>query len=137
MRKLLFTAVLSVFLLPAIAQTQKEKPPTPDFYFRLNDIAMGSASSSQAFTGQPIEKERLEQMTSELAREYMKAPRTPQITDYVLKKTIEQMYFGVARSKSAEQASQVCNENSLRLQIIQLAQNQRIIELLEQMANKK
>ena len=51
--------------------------------------------------------------------------------------TLNKYYVDKAQAKSAQQSTEVMQEAALRLQLLQSAQNQRIINLLEKIAAEK
>lgn len=65
------------------------------------------------------------------------APGNPEMVRAVVLRSLSQLADGKGGAKSAAQVSQAADEAALRLQLLQVQQNQRIISLLEQIVKKK
>jgi hypothetical protein len=63
-----------------------------------------------------------------------KAVGDHQRTRGVVQEAVTKFYFNKGDAQSAAQVTQVSNEQTFRLNLLQIQQNQRIIELLEQIA---
>lgn len=71
-----------------------------------------------------------------IKRTYQATAEEPVILRAVEDHVMRTYYAGRSDAKSAAQASQLADEASLRLRFVEIHQNQRIIELLEQVAKK-
>lgn len=69
-----------------------------------------------------------------LTEDYMAAARYKEPTAYIIKQSLEELKYGEVGAKSAVQVSQAADTAMLRLQVLETAQNGRIIELLEYIA---
>jgi hypothetical protein len=62
------------------------------------------------------------------------APKDPKAVNAIAGQALWDYYVDKAGAEGAAQVSQLANEQTLRLNVLQVQQNQRIIELLEQVA---
>ncbi len=74
---------------------------------------------------------------SDLANLYRQAVSSPKVMSLLIETEIADYASSSSSARSAPQASQAADEASVNLQILILAQNQRIIELLEQLVKKR
>lgn len=65
------------------------------------------------------------------------AARDPSLSQAAIQRSIYIYYLNNSSTRSAPQATQLAAEETYRLSILQAQQNQRIIELLEQLAKQK
>jgi hypothetical protein len=72
-----------------------------------------------------------------LTREWATSAGSPDRLREAQVHALRELEFGKRAASGAAQVSQVASEAALKLQVVQLQQNQRIIELLEQMAKPR
>lgn len=99
----------------------------------LHEKAGTNKSLRQAVTGQYDGNDR---SFEKLADSYLVAACYSKSTQYMISNQLENFESAKVQAKSAAQASQVASEASLKLQAYQVAQNQRIIQLLETLVSK-
>jgi hypothetical protein len=72
-----------------------------------------------------------------LAELYSEALKKPDTSRFVIARILTEYQNSREDARSAPQVSQVADEASIKMQFLVIAQNQRIIELLEQLVKKK
>jgi hypothetical protein len=75
--------------------------------------------------------------SAELVDLYGKGMKSPEVSRALIAKTVRSYAEMREGARSAPQVSQAVDEASIKMQMIVIAQNQRIIELLEQLVRKK
>lgn len=131
MRKLMLAVLPLCLVSTALAQSQPTKPP--EFSFMEKEVLL--KADGVLANNNPIDSSESAKL---MATEYMKSVQDPRVVNYQLSQAAQNYYIAVARfGISAPQVTQVCSQVNTKLEMLQVAQNQRIIELLEKLANKK
>lgn len=112
----------------------KTKDMSPSSAFILDEMKGRLAIAKIATSGKTAE---VDDMIGEIAKTYRRLPSDSVAIDLVMQQALEEYYTGSAYSKSAAQASQSAVEASFKLNLVQVAQNQRIIELLQILVTRK
>lgn len=82
------------------------------------------------------ESNQISTAATNLSKLYEGAPKKKGETSDIQAVVLASYYSNKANAKGCEQVSQVANEAMVKMMALQVAQNQRIIELLEQLARK-
>lgn len=161
MRKLIIPACIVLLALPVVAQPIKlmseeevksrvneamqrlanEEAKDKEYLRRKSDNAVldivfdelrlkTDALNTQLTARRP---ERLSDNLTHISDAYLRAAGQRQTAQYVIEKALDKFHIQAEACKSAAQMSAVCDEAAVRLQILQVAQNQKIIELLEEL----
>ncbi len=138
MRHLTLACLLLLVLLPAGTVGE----PAPDLEKFRTDYATtdsrlrldGTILSRKLFDEEAIGKARLHADT--LRQMYLDAPLHRQTTAAILDQALWMFALDAGTGLSAAQVTQAASEAQVRLALLQVAQNQRIIELLEQIASR-
>lgn len=93
--------------------------------------------SAQLCTISPENKLCSDYTPSTLSDLYSKIARDPKATAILLARTYESFANMKSGARGAVQVSQAADEAGMRMQLMIIAQNQRIIELLEQLVRKR
>ncbi len=112
----------------------KTKDMSPSSAFILDEMKGRLAIAKIANSGKTPE---VDDMIGEIAKTYRRLPSDSVAIDLVMQQALEEYYTGSAYSKSAAQASQSAVEAAFKLNLVQVAQNQRIIELLQILVTRK
>lgn len=126
----------------AVAQTEK---PDPNATFiasmELHSLQSGSCGAATYLNknedasdkDRPTDAQIKEyaEASDNLAADYAKAANDPALTQVVVGLTLRQLSSGTSNAKSAAQAAQVNGDTQIKLTLLQIAQNERIIELLK------
>lgn len=109
------------------AKTASEKVVTGELATRLVGLKM--ATNEKPTAGD-------QQSAAEILAGYMDAPKSGKEVTALLGRTLRPFYMEIGTAKSAAQVSHLADEARVRADAIQIAQNQRIIELREQIAKQ-
>jgi hypothetical protein len=135
MKRSLIPFVLGLFLgggiIGAVAQQQKQADDSPVAKSLLGELEMSTNGLRVSMDKEP------EPLKYDAPAEYLKIPKDQGWTRDYLHSSMSRYFNQKADVKSAAQASQVADEASLRLQWLLVAQNARIIDLLENPPTKK
>lgn len=149
--KLIFSILFAlVFALPASAQITNTTPitdttqitePLPKFMFTADEaktlLDLFTANMvSQVCSFQPSNPQ-CEGNEQKISDAYAKSSKSPNLLNYLSSKAINDFERIRRQTKFAQQVSQVSDEHNVVMMRIVVAQNQRIIELLEALVKKK
>jgi hypothetical protein len=99
------------------------------------ELAMSKANLA-LMTGKKVDAAEARESADAVTDILVNAPTDPKMVRALVGKSLWQFYAAKADARGAVQVSQAANEASQRLSLLQVEQNQRIIELLEQVAKK-
>jgi|WetSurMetagenome_2_1015567.scaffolds.fasta_scaffold133618_2 hypothetical protein len=153
MKKLvLLPTLLSVFLLTAVAASAENSlsvapPPAAPVSpaaasmeavanFILGEMNLKLSGLNLATGDKAAVIKNSQEGKQEVSSSLQAAAKNPETGDQLIRCIFTEYYQAMARATSSAQASQVANEQTFRLLLLQTYQNQRIIELLQQLASK-
>jgi hypothetical protein len=119
-------------------------PPTstPQNYDPSEDLLLEETRASTAAMAQSMGRtesngKKLASATHNIAKAYLAGANNKSFTQGILTHSTHEWVVGQEQAKSAAQISQVADQARMKLEFLQVAQNQKIIELLTQLNAKK
>jgi len=135
--QLLATSLLFLIATAAVAQQPIAQQPTDKEDAALLVQLITAETEAQLYALAPDENKDKSGATRKVAEAYAKIAQRPTASHLLLSTILSDYSSSRFRAQSAMQVSQSADEAGVKLQMLIIAQNQRIIELLEQIARKR
>jgi hypothetical protein len=134
---LLASALLFLMGTAVSAQQPSAPQPTDKEDLALLVQLITAETEAKLYALAPEENKDKSGATRKVAEVYARIAQRPTASQLLLSTILSDYSSDRYRAQSAMQVSQTADEASVKLQMLMIAQNQRIIELLEQIARKR
>ena len=129
--------MLGVLLLAGGYVAGQETSPSQKARANFQLVLQNAEAGTGLFGSDAEQFAKYSNSSTEIAELYKRAAGNNDLTKAAMTATARQYYGAKLSTQSAVQVAQIADEASVRLQLLQTAQNQRIIGLLEKIAAKK